>query len=60
MRGTIEDVSFLGAIVRIKLRFKENVISLDTFNNSASRPPERGQEATVSFAPADLQVLESV
>jgi putative spermidine/putrescine transport system ATP-binding protein len=60
MRGTIEDVSFLGAIVRIKLRFKENVISLDTFNNSASRPPERGQEATVSFAPADLQMLEGV
>jgi putative spermidine/putrescine transport system ATP-binding protein len=58
MRGTIEDVSFLGAIVRIRVRFKENVVSLDTFNNSAAAPPERGQTATVSFAPADLQVLE--
>jgi putative spermidine/putrescine transport system ATP-binding protein len=58
MRGQIEDVSFLGAIVRVKVRFKENVISLDTFNNSATRPPERGQPATVSFAPADVQMLE--
>ena len=33
MRGTIEEVSFLGAVVRIRVRFKENAISLDTFNN---------------------------
>jgi putative spermidine/putrescine transport system ATP-binding protein len=58
LRGTIEDVSFLGAIVRIKVRLKENLVSLDTFNNQASPPPERGQPATISFAPADLQLLE--
>jgi putative spermidine/putrescine transport system ATP-binding protein len=58
MRGTIEDVSFLGAIVRIRVRFKDNLISLDTFNSSAAPPPERGQSATVSFSPADLQMLE--
>jgi putative spermidine/putrescine transport system ATP-binding protein len=58
MRGAIEDVSFLGAIVRVKVRFQENVISLDTFNNSAHPPPERGAPATVCFAPADLQMLE--
>jgi putative spermidine/putrescine transport system ATP-binding protein len=58
MRGLIEDVSFLGAIVRIRMRFKDNVISLDTFNNSAARPPEPGQQTSVSFAPADLQLLE--
>jgi putative spermidine/putrescine transport system ATP-binding protein len=58
LHGQIEDVSFLGAIVRVKVRFKDNVISLDTFNNSAARPPERGQPATVSFAPADVQMLE--
>ena len=58
LRGTIEDVSFLGAIVRIKVRLKENLVSLDTFNNQASPPPERGQPATISFAPADLQLLD--
>ncbi|SDR62996.1 putative spermidine/putrescine transport system ATP-binding protein [Rhizobiales bacterium GAS191] len=58
LHGTIEDVSFLGAIVRIRVRLKENVISLDTFNNPAAPPPERGRQATISFAPADLQLLE--
>jgi putative spermidine/putrescine transport system ATP-binding protein len=57
MRGAIEEVSFLGAIVRVKVRFKEHVISLDRFNNSAHAPPARGQPALVSFAPADLQAL---
>ncbi|MFI5014496.1 MAG: ABC transporter ATP-binding protein [Hyphomicrobiales bacterium] len=58
MHGVIEEVSFLGAIVRIRVRFKENVISLDTFNNSAAAPPEGGREATVSFAAADALLLE--
>jgi putative spermidine/putrescine transport system ATP-binding protein len=58
LQGTIEDVSFLGAIVRIRVRFKDNLISLDTFNSSGSPPPRRGERATVTFAPADLQVLE--
>ncbi len=59
MRGTIEEVSFLGAIVRIRVRFKENAISLDTFNDPGVAPPARGQPATVGFAREDLLVLES-
>ena len=58
MSGTIEEVSFLGSVVRIRVRFKENAVSLDTFNNPNAPPPERGQNATVSFAPEDLLVLE--
>jgi putative spermidine/putrescine transport system ATP-binding protein len=58
MRGTIEEVSFLGAIVRIRVRFKENAISLDTFNDPGVAPPQRGQPATVAFAREDLLVLE--
>ena len=58
MRGTIEEVSFLGAIVRIRVRFKENAISLDTFNDPGTSPPQRGQPATVGFAREDLLVLE--
>ncbi|MBV9976217.1 MAG: ABC transporter ATP-binding protein, partial [Hyphomicrobiales bacterium] len=60
MKGTIEEVSFLGAIVRVRVRFKDNLISLDTFNSSAAPPPGRGDSVTVTFAPADLQVLEGV
>jgi putative spermidine/putrescine transport system ATP-binding protein len=58
LNGTIEEVSFLGSIVRIRVRFKESAISLDTFNNPGSTPPERGQPATVSFAREDLLALE--
>src|SRR5262249_330216 len=58
MQGTIEEVSFLGANVRIRVRFKANAISLDTFNAPGGAPPRRGQPATVAFAREDLLVLE--
>jgi len=58
LHGTIEEVSFLGSVVRVRVRFKENAVSLDTFNNPNAPPPERGQPVTVSFAREDLLVLE--
>src|SRR5216683_843477 len=58
MQGTIEDVSFLGSVMRIRVRFTENVISLDTFNNPNLPPPQRGQPVTVGFAHEDVLVLE--
>jgi putative spermidine/putrescine transport system ATP-binding protein len=58
MQGTIEEVSFLGSVVRVRVRFKDNVISLDTFNSPSVAPPERGQPVTVTFAHEDLLVLE--
>ncbi|MGF7159597.1 putative spermidine/putrescine transport system ATP-binding protein [Rhodoligotrophos appendicifer] len=58
LNGTIEEVSFLGSIVRIRVRFKENLVSLDTFNSPSAPPPDRGQPVTVSFLPEDLQLLE--
>ena len=58
LNGTIEEVSFLGSVVRIRVRFKESAISLDTFNNPGAAPPERGQATTVSFAREDLLALE--
>ena len=58
LSGTIEEVHFLGSVVRIRVRFRENAISLDTFNNPNAPPPERGQAVTVRFAREDLLVLE--
>jgi putative spermidine/putrescine transport system ATP-binding protein len=58
MRGTVEDVNFLGSIVRIRVRFGENTVSLDTFNNPASVPPQPGQAVTVSFPRDAVLVLE--
>ena len=57
MSGNIEEVSFLGSVVRIRVRFREHTVSLDSFNNPSAPPPERGQPVTISFAPQDLLVL---
>ena len=58
IRGTIDDVSFLGAVVRIRVRLAENSISLDTFNSATTPPPKRGDQVTLSFAPEDVLMLE--
>jgi putative spermidine/putrescine transport system ATP-binding protein len=58
MQGTITEVSFLGSVVRIRVSFKDNAVSLDTFNNPSVTPPQRGEPVTVSFAREDLLVLE--
>ncbi len=58
LSGTIEEVNFLGSVVRIRVRFQENAVSLDTFNNPNAPPPKHGDKVTVSFAPEDLLVLE--
>jgi putative spermidine/putrescine transport system ATP-binding protein len=56
--GTIEDVHFLGSVVRIKVRVQDGALSLDTFNNPNATPPQRGAAVMVSFTPADVLVLE--
>jgi len=57
MRGTIEDVNFLGAVVRIRVRFKENAVSLEHLQQ-----PDRGRRNSASrhgtFRPQDVLVLE--
>jgi putative spermidine/putrescine transport system ATP-binding protein len=60
MQGNVEEVAFLGSVVRIRVRFQEDAISLDTFNNPAFTLPERGQPVAVHFAPQDLLVLEKL
>ena len=58
LRGTIEEVAFLGAVVRIRMRLRESAIHFDTFNNPSVPPPERGQPVTVGFSREDILVLE--
>ena len=59
MHGRVEDVSFLGSVVRIRVRFKDNAISLDTFNNPRLVLPQRGQTLTVSFPREAVLALEA-
>jgi putative spermidine/putrescine transport system ATP-binding protein len=58
IEGTIDDVNFLGAVVRIRVRIAENSVSLDTFNSPSAPPPKRGDRVTLSFAPEDVLMLE--
>jgi putative spermidine/putrescine transport system ATP-binding protein len=59
MRGTVEDANFLGPIVRIRVRFGENAISLDTFNNPTLPPPQRGQAVSVTFPREAVLALDA-
>lgn len=57
LEGVVEDVTFLGPTIRIKVRIGEDLITLDTFNNAGSLPPRHGQTMKVSFACKDVLVL---
>jgi putative spermidine/putrescine transport system ATP-binding protein len=58
LKGTIEEVNFLGAVVRVRVRFGESAVDIDTFNSPNTPPPRRGDAVNVSFAPEDVLLLE--
>jgi putative spermidine/putrescine transport system ATP-binding protein len=56
LRGAVEDINFLGSIVRIRVRLGEgsdgeppSVIALDTFNEPHLKVPDVGEDVTISF-----------
>jgi putative spermidine/putrescine transport system ATP-binding protein len=57
LRGEIVQVAFLGSVVRTRMRLKQSVIIVDTFNSFANKPPALGEPASVSFAREDMIVL---
>jgi putative spermidine/putrescine transport system ATP-binding protein len=60
LNGVVDDVTFLGSIVRVRIRFTDGsgVISFDTFNNPHLAVPDRGTAITVSFPPEACLVLD--
>ena len=59
LRGTIEDVSFLGSIVRTRVRIADDAtLSFDQFNDPALALPAVGDTVTVSFPTEAALVLE--
>jgi putative spermidine/putrescine transport system ATP-binding protein len=58
LAATVEEVSFLGSVVRIRARVRDSVLSLDIFNDPNRRLPERGQPVTLGFSHENLLVLE--
>jgi len=54
--GKVENISFLGSIVRIQVRLGESAIHVDTFNNPHLALPALGETVTVSF-PAEAGLV---
>jgi len=61
LRGTVQDVTFLGSIVRIRVHLASGatVVSVDTFNDPNLTVPEAGAEVTISFPPEAVLVLDA-
>ena len=64
LRGTVEDINFLGSIVRIRLRLGEGThgepptfFSVDKFNEPHLKLPAVGEDVTISFPPEACFVL---
>jgi putative spermidine/putrescine transport system ATP-binding protein len=59
LRGTLQDVSFLGSIVRMRVGLGSEAasLSLDRFNDPHLTLPPVGQDVTVTFSPEACLVL---
>ena len=65
-QGNVEDVNFLGSIVRIRVRLgkddgaeHEAIVALDTFNEPHLKVPDVGEAVTISFPREAAFVLGS-
>jgi putative spermidine/putrescine transport system ATP-binding protein len=59
LAGVIEDVSFLGAVVRVRVRLAQAAIIVDTFNSGANDLPARGASIAINFGRDDLIPLHA-
>jgi putative spermidine/putrescine transport system ATP-binding protein len=65
LHGTLDDINFLGSVVRLRLALDDGgdgspptAITLDTFNEPHLRLPTVGESITVSFPPEACFVVE--
>lgn len=58
LQGKVEDVDFLGAVIRLRVQVGEQRLSLDLFNRPDSPPPALGTPVTLNAAPRDFIVMQ--
>ena len=58
LKGIIEETTFLGAVMRVKVRVGEQTLLIDLFNTGGAASLESGREVLVSFSRDDLILLE--
>ena len=57
--AVIEEVHFLGSVIRLHARAAGAVVALDTFNRADTPPPPIGAQIEISFSGRDVIVLEA-
>jgi putative spermidine/putrescine transport system ATP-binding protein len=57
LNGAVDDVSFLGSVVRVRVRLETQHINFDTFNNPNLVPPAIGQSVSLNFMPEACMVV---
>ncbi|MEX3856616.1 MULTISPECIES: ABC transporter ATP-binding protein [Paraburkholderia] len=58
LSATVEEISFLGSVVRIRARVSSAIVTLDVFNDPNRILPERGQPVALGFSHDNLLVLD--
>jgi putative spermidine/putrescine transport system ATP-binding protein len=56
--ATIEEVHFLGSVIRLRARAGGTMVALDTFNRSDVPPPPIGAQTEISLSGSDVIVLQ--
>jgi putative spermidine/putrescine transport system ATP-binding protein len=59
LKGRVENITFLGSIVRVQVRVGQNPFYLDTFNNPYLELPKIGEEIEITFSKDAVLVLNS-
>ena len=57
LNGSVDDVSFLGSVVRVRVRLENQHVNFDTFNNPNLVPPAVGAPISLSFMPEACMVV---
>jgi putative spermidine/putrescine transport system ATP-binding protein len=58
LNGRIEEVHFLGSVIRIRVSVAGSLVSLDTFNRIDAPPPPVGATVQISVAARDFMLLD--
>ncbi len=57
LNGAVDDVSFLGSVVRVRVKLETQRINFDSFNNPNLIPPAIGQPVSLAFSPDACMIV---